>query len=260
MKIGFFGTGNMGSAIAQGIRHHSSKHEIYLYNPTIQKTKNLSMLIDGIVVEELQNMPADLDWYFLTFKPQSLEDFHYDFLSSAKIISALAGVTIHTLSKKFKTDKILRLMPNTPSCIGEGVNLLFAHFPFDDLLPLINATGKSFVLSSEELIDLLTPYSGSGPALIFEFALQFEKNILKITNDESLAREIVTQLFIGSSALIKNGFEQNKSLSQLRDEVTSKKGVTFEALKVLEKSGFAQTMQTAFDQAYKRALEIQKGI
>ena len=151
-------------------------------------------------------------------------------------------------------------MPNTPSSIGEGVNLLYGEFDFNSLLPLINATGKSFILDTESMIDQLTPYSGSGPALIFEFASQFEKNIIQITNNEDFAKEIVSQLFIGSSALIKKGYAQKKSLSSLRDEVTSKKGVTYEALKVLENKDFPLIMKEAFDQAYKRALELQKGL
>jgi pyrroline-5-carboxylate reductase len=260
MKIGFFGTGNMGSAIAQGIRQHSVDHEVYLYNPTIEKAKVLSQNIKGHVVDELDQMPRNLDWYFLAFKPQSLNQFHFDFANDSKVISVLAGTSIYTLEQKFQTNKIVRLMPNTPSSIGKGVNLLFAKFSIDDLLPLITATGKSFVLSDESLIDQLTPYSGSGPALIFEFASQFEKNIFNITHDEELSREIVAQLFIGSSALIKNGFERQKSLVQLKDEVTSKKGVTFEALKVLDDHQFSSMMKKAFDQAYQRALELKQGL
>lgn len=260
MKIGFFGTGNMGSALAKGIRQHSPEHEIYLFNPTTKKTRDLSREIGGLVIENVNEMPKNLDWYFIAFKPQSLDQFHFNFASDSKIVSVLAGTNLKTLSQKFNCQKIIRLMPNTPSSIGEGVNLLYGEFDFDCLLPLINATGKSFLLDSESMIDQLTPYSGSGPALIFEFASQFEKNIIKITNNESLAREMVTQLFIGSSALIKNGYSQNKSLSSLRDEVTSKKGVTFEALKVLENKDFPLIMKEAFDQAYKRALELQKGL
>ncbi len=233
MRIGFFGTGNMGSAIARGIRQHSSVHDLYLYNPTTEKAVDLAKTISGKVIEKLPDMPLDLDWYFLAFKPQSLGTFQFNFPKDAKIISVLAGTNVKSLVDKFHTNKIVRLMPNTPSSIGKGVNLLFGNFDFSDLLPLINSTGKSFVLSEENLIDQLTPYSGSGPALIFEFASQFEKNIFKITKNDFLSREIVSQLFLGSSELILNGYSQNKSLLQLKNEVTSNVEVTFESLKVL---------------------------
>lgn len=255
MKIGFFGCGNMGRAIAEGIRKNDSQAELFFYTPSQTKANELATRLKGIHISKCEEMPVDLDWAILAMKPQSLGDFHYKFHPSAQILSVLAGVGIEKLQSKFNVQAIARLMPNTPSAVGMGANLLFTETKADELKSLLSSLGKVYEMQSEEQLDQLTAFSGSGPALIFEFARQFEEGI-KAFGGHPDAREIITQTFLGSAMLMESS---DASFETLREQVTSKKGVTFEALQVLEKNNLTSIMKEAFQAAYRRTLEIKKG-
>lgn len=260
MRIGFFGCGNMGSALAEGFKHNHPSVEQYFFSPGKSSAEALAKKVDGHFVNFIVDMPKDLDWYVLAFKPQSLFEFNFNFSSDAKILSVLAGTGIDTLEKKFKVKNVARLMPNTPSSIGEGANLLYAPFETTEMQDYLGALGKLFVMKSEVELDAITAFSGSGPALLFEYARIFEKHLLALSAGNEMAREIVTQTFLGSAKLMENAIKNNISFETLRDQVTSKKGVTYEALQILEKNGFENIMGGAFVAAHKRTLEIKKGI
>ena len=260
MRIGFFGCGNMGSAIATGFKKNYPGVEQYFFSPSKTKAQALAINLDGHFVDLLSDMPQDLDWYVLAFKPQSLSDFSFDFPAEAKILSVLAGVGIENLEKKFQVGHVARLMPNTPSSLGFGANLFFANFESTQMIKLLGALGKVFIMKSEKEMDVMTAFSGSGPALVFEYARIFEKHLIAMNGVSSDAREIIAQTFLGSAKLMDQAVVDGVSFETLRDQVTSKKGVTFEALQILEKNNVDQIMGGAFAAAYKRTLEIKKGI
>lgn len=260
MKIGFFGCGNMGAAIAHGFKKNYPGVEQYFFTPSKTKAQELANLLDGHFVNFIVDMPKDLDWYILAFKPQSLSDFSFAFPAEAKILSVLAGTGIERLEKKFQVSHIARLMPNTPSSIGLGANLFYANFEASEMKNLLGALGKVFTMKSEKEMDTLTAFSGSGPALVFEFARIFEKHMIALNGASPEVREIIAQTFLGSAKLMEKAVSEGVSFETLREQVTSKKGVTFEALQILEKNGVDQIMGGAFAAAYKRTLEIKKGI
>lgn len=259
VKIGVFGCGNMGRALVLGMKSRFPDAEFYLYTPTEIKARELAEHVHGHFVQSLNQMPTDLNWYLLAFKPQSLNDFHFHFRSDSKLISVLAGVNTSRLIEKFNVQKTARLMPNTPSSIGEGANLYFLDEPFTkaeeaSFVELLGATGQLFKMNTEADLDLTTAFSGSGPALVFEMARIFEAELTRMTDGRVPAKEIVAQTFFGSSGLMK----PEKSFEELRLQVTSKKGVTYEALEVLKNRDLQGLFQEAFTAAYKRTLELSK--
>lgn len=259
VKIGVFGCGNMGRALVLAMRARFKNADFFLYTPSSIKAKALALEVNGNVIDQIEDMPKDLDWYLLGFKPQQLTDFDFNFKTDSKIISVLAGVNTTKLISKFKVNKIARLMPNTPSSIGEGANLLFLNsfFNKDDetnLFSLLDSTGKLFKMESEADLDLTTAFSGSGPALVFELARIFEAELIRMTDGRVPAKEIVAQTFFGSAGLMKS----DSSFEELRTQVTSKKGVTYEALEVLKKNNLQEIFGEAFLAAYKRTIELSK--
>lgn len=259
IKIGVFGCGNMGRALVLGIKARFPNADFYLYTPTTTKAQELANLVHGHLVESLSHMPLDLDWYFLAFKPQNLNDFEFSFSPDSKIISVLAGVNTTKLSSKFQIKKIVRLMPNTPTSIGEGASLYYLNpnVSSDDekaMIEMLGATGRLFKMITEEDLDLTTPFSGSGPGLIFELARIFEAELNRMTEGRVPAKDIVAQTFFGTSGLMKT----DKSFEELRSQVTSKKGVTFEALEVLKNKDLQSLFHQAFEAAHKRTLELSK--
>jgi pyrroline-5-carboxylate reductase len=247
MRIGVFGCGNMGRALVLGMRSNYSDAEFFLYTPSQEKARALALEVQGHLVQRIQDMPKDLDWYLLAFKPQSLESFEFVFTNKAKIISVLAGVNTAKLIEKFHTPKVARLMPNIASSVGKGANLFFLNPAFNskeemDFFELLVGAGKLFKMNSEKDIDLATAFSGSGPALLFE----------PMTGGRLPAKAIIAQTFLGSAELMQSDL----SFAELSAQVTSKKGVTHEALESLKKNNLQSIFHDAFHAAYKRTLEL----
>jgi pyrroline-5-carboxylate reductase len=257
MRIGVFGCGNMGRALVLGMRSNYSDAEFFLYTPSQEKARALALEVQGHLVQRIQDMPKDLDWYLLAFKPQSLESFEFVFTNKAKIISVLAGVNTAKLIEKFHTPKVARLMPNIASSVGKGANLFFLNPAFNskeemDFFELLVGAGKLFKMNSEKDIDLATAFSGSGPALLFELARIFESELEAMTGGRLPAKAIIAQTFLGSAELMQSDL----SFAELSAQVTSKKGVTHEALESLKKNNLQSIFHDAFHAAYKRTLEL----
>lgn len=244
MRIGFFGFGNMGRAIGAAIESQHPDVEFFVYTPS------------GSL--KINEMPQDLDYYILAFKPQSLNDFNFEFAPAHKIISLLAGVSLESLIRKFKVSKIARFMPNTPALYQAGAGLLFFSLKYssiekEETMKLLESTGKVFLMKSEDLLDRTTGFSGSGPGLIFELARIFEEELNKLTNNELPSRDIIAQTFFGASILMTN---DSSSFAELRESVTSKKGVTYEALEILKNNNLQTIFNQAFAAAYKRTQDF----
>jgi pyrroline-5-carboxylate reductase len=262
MKIGFFGAGNMANALASSIKSNFPEATVYVYSPGKISAKKLSDKISGIFISELSEMPLNLDWYFLAFKPQSLPNFSFNFSENSKVISILAGVRLSKLHATFGEIKIVRMMPNIPSVISAGANLFFVPDCFSDIeinnLKLISISfGSAFFLDNEDQVDVITPFSGSGPALILEFARIFESELISLIGSKIDSRDIVAQTFLGTSLLMKKSM---LSFSEMRDQVISKKGVTYEAMKVLDDAGIEKIFHLAFISAYKRTIDLSNGV
>lgn len=244
MKIGFFGFGNMGRAIGAAFDAKISDLEFFVYTPSGETP--------------LTDIPKDLDYYILAFKPQSLPEFNFEFQPEHKIISLLAGVSLETLIRKFHVSKIARFMPNTPALYQEGAGLLFFSLKYskaekEQTLKLLESTGSVFIMENEDQLDRATGFSGSGPGLIFELARIFEEELNKLTDNKLPARDIIAQTFFGAATLMKN---DSNSFSDLRDSVTSKKGVTYEALEVMKNHKLQDVFNEAFNAAYKRTQDF----
>jgi len=103
------------------------------------------------------------------------------------------------------------------------------------------------------MLDLATAFSGSGPALIFELARIFASKLNVVLGDSSNAEKIITQTFLGSAKLMSSS---ELSFEELRNNVTSAKGVTNEALQVLETNQISRIFEEAFEAAMKKVNEM----
>jgi pyrroline-5-carboxylate reductase len=261
MKLGFFGAGNMVSAIAKGVSLEMPEVKMYFYTPSKKSAQLLSREVNGIFVDNLADMPRDLDWYFLGFKPQSLNDFEFNFHIHSKIVSILAGVTIDKLSSKFQQSQFVRVMPNTPSRLKAGMNLTYfqseiAQSDRDNLNRIFNCIGETLQCAEESHIDSITPFTGCGPGILFEFANYLENNLKATIGDQYDTRKLIAQTFYGSSLLMKN---ETESFEILRDQVTSKKGVTFEILESMRRSKIDESINRAIAAGHQRIDQLNKG-
>ena len=154
-------------------------------------------------------------------------------------------------------------MPNTPAFLGEGISLLLhsekvSKEERDFVSTFFQACGKTFTLEDEEIFDKVTTVSGSGPAYVYLFAKTMRDKLTSWGLDEKTAREIVVQLFIGSSHLMDDASDE--TLDELIAKVTSKGGVTIEAVRSYQQDDLGELTSKALDSAYARSNEIVKEI
>tara|TARA_R110002072_G_scaffold276051_2_gene437670 strand:+ start:6217 stop:7005 length:789 start_codon:yes stop_codon:yes gene_type:complete len=258
MKIAFYGCGNMVQALFPlGLKKFDFK--VFAFTPTGIRASEFVAPFNGSVILEDQINEGNFDVVVLGFKPQQLNEFKVShFHKKTLIISLLAGTTIEKIQKRFNCLNVIRLMPNTPSKLGEGVTLIAQSESVNDEQSLFwksffSTVGTVFNCESEHQLDQLTPVTGSGPAYLFEWARIFFNYVKELGLNDKDAKDLVSKLFLGSSKMLS---EDSDDFETLRNKVTSKKGVTYEALEEFKKSNLEQLTKNALDRAYERVLEL----
>jgi len=253
----------MGRTLAMGLARVHAPFNFFIYNPTQEKARALAHDVQGSVVP-LLNQLANIDIVLIACRPQQFSQLALELKPLLKgdelIVSIMAAIPVHTLADKLGVSKIVRMMPNTPNKIGLGVNLFF--FSPTVSLPERTSILNSFALFSsvfnlekEDFLDICTAFTGSGPALIFEWARLMGEILVQRGIAAHDAHKMVNQTFLGAATLLAG---QGKSPLELREEVASKGGVTVEALKVFADSGMGQIIDKATQQAYLRGKELEK--
>lgn len=204
----------------------------------------------GRIVPEIADAAqseATPDLLVLAIKPQALPDLIGKLAPhlrpSTLMISMLAGVRTTTLSHLFPAVRLVRIMPNTPARIGQGITaMLGANLePGDaDIADsLLKAAGETIWLDDEQRFDAVTALSGSGPAFLFRFieALQGAGESLGL--DPAAAASLALGTVTGAAALIG---QTGEAPIVLRQQVTSPNGVTQAGLDVLDGDGALSTL------------------
>ncbi|MDP2753963.1 MAG: pyrroline-5-carboxylate reductase, partial [Nitrospirota bacterium] len=182
-----------------------------------------------------------------------------DAISSDKIVvSIAAGITLSYLSSRLKTSKIIRVMPNTPALVQEGMSVLsMCECIHDKEMNLIRdifmSIGKVMVLP-EKYMDAVTAVSGSGPAFFAYFVEAMIEGGIRMGLTRDNATELAVQTFIGTAKLLETGMPPDK----LREMVTSPGGTTAAGLKVFEEKGLKDIVAAVVEAAANRSKELGK--
>ena len=202
------------------------------------------------------------DVVVLAVKPQQVSEVIADLSGQLKpsqlVLSIMAGVTITTLHNGLKFDRIVRVMPNTPAQIGEGMSVWTATPEATKkqkgwASSILQAIGREIYVDDEKYLDMATALMGSGPAYFFLFVEALVEAGVKIGFTRQVAQELVLQTMLGSGHLIE---KSGKSPAELRVMVTSPGGTTAEALRVFEKGGFTNLVTQAVKAAYDKAKSL----
>lgn len=252
LKISLIGCGKMTSSLALGFYKKYPQLKFFGFNPTFEKSRTLMDKIKGVAVKEIRDLPPS-DIYLLGAKPQHFSEM-VKLLSphlspNSLIISIMAGISVETLSKKLNSKKIVRVMPNTPCAIAEGVSSVFFGNGIQELekkqiKEIFEAVGLVFELSLEKQIDISTVFTGSGPGFLFEIARIMYSKILENGIEPKMAADMVNQTFLGTSKLM---LQNGANYESLRDSVTSKGGTTEAGLFVLKQKDLAGILGEAFE-------------
>lgn len=264
--LGIIGCGNMANAIVRGFHQKDPSQKFLTYSPSFNSADKLAEAVGGRACKSLSEL-QEASSILVACKPQQLGQLAIDVeeqglnLANKHIISILAAISFEALKGKLKSDAVSRVMPNTPALLGEGMSLVMHSKSVDqpqrDLTDrFFTSCGKTLAISNETLFDKVTTVTGSGPAYVFLFAQSMVEKLKTWGLDDKQARAAVVQLFQGSSALMQD--ETDTSLQQLIDRVTSKGGVTIEAVNSYRRDSLDAMTDRALDKAYQRSQEMTK--
>jgi len=175
------------------------------------------------------------------------------------VISIAAGITIERLASKLKTEKLIRVMPNTPSLVQEGMSVMSMCDCFPDneitiVRSILMSIGEVIALP-EKYMDAVTAVSGSGPAFVALFVEAMIEAGTKLGLNENDARTLAVRTAIGTAKLLNTGMPPAK----LREMVTSPGGTTAAGLDAFKKKDLKGTVLAAIEAARDRSLELGKG-
>lgn len=254
-SILIIGGGNMGAALA--LRWVEAFPETPLTIAETDAGKRAFLREEGLNAPDELEVPEDgFGIVVLAIKPQGFAELApqlADVVGDATVVSIMAGVTLASLAKAGLAH-VARVMPNTPTAIGEGMSAIYApdldEDRMDDVLALFEATGRVVTLADEQAMHAVTAISGSGPAYVFAFMEALEKSAVAMGLDAATARTLVTQTLLGSALLADIA---QTDPAELRRQVTSPGGTTEAALKVLTDDGFHKLIQMATKAAQSRS-------
>ena len=160
-------------------------------------------------------------------------------VGAALQVSVMAGVRSDAVVAATGSERVVRVMPNTPALIGQGVAGLFARPAVTDedradAVALLAPTGELIWVGEEAQLDAVTALSGSGPAYVFLLLEALLEAGRQMGLPAHAARRLAEQTVAGSAALAAASPD---SPAELRRIVTSPGGTTEAAMAVLETRG-----------------------
>ncbi|MHA3049687.1 pyrroline-5-carboxylate reductase [Acinetobacter sp. ANC 4639] len=260
-NISFIGGGNMAQALIGGlISRGLSENQIQVADPveqirSILQEKNIAVFTDNAKAIE------NADVVVLAVKPQVLVDVLKPLQGLFKdklIISIVAGVTIEIIAALTGTQRIVRVMPNTPALVQTGAHGMYADASVSQedrnlTGKILAATGLGLWVNTEAQIDAVTAVSGSGPAYFFYLMESMIRAGKNMGLDEKVAAALTLQTALGAAQM---AISSDKTPAELRKNVTSPNGTTQAALEVFDRAQVSQSIQTALAAAQKRSQEL----
>ncbi len=263
-KIGFIGAGQMATALAQGfVRAQIVPAAKLSASDAIRAaTDKLAKELPGLKVATNQQVAATSDVIILAVKPQVMPAVYQDLagkLAGKLVISIAAGISLEKLCAGLKSDRVVRVMPNTPCLVGKGASayaLATGASPDDGELvkKLLSSVGIAHQVD-EKLLDAVTGLSGSGPAYVYLIIEALSDGGVRAGLPRALATSLAAQTVLGAAEMV---LTRGEHPATLKDAVTSPGGTTIAGLAVLEDRGIRGALIAAVEAATKRSAELGK--
>ena len=261
MLYGFIGTGNMGGALARAACKSVPSDQVFLANRTVEKAKALAEELDCRVADN-EAIAQRANLIFLGVKPQYMAEVMAEICpilekreSRFILVSMAAGLTIPRIRELAGKDyPVIRIMPNTPAAIGEGM-------VFYDCSENVTKTEEKVFLESlagagrlaplaDKLMDAGSAVAGCGPAFADLFIEALADGGVACGLPRALALESAAQMMLGTAKLM---LETGKHPGQLKDAVCSPGGATIQGIRALEEAGFRGAVMDAVIAAWEKS-------
>jgi pyrroline-5-carboxylate reductase len=254
-KIGFIGTGNMGSALARAAAGAGYAEQMYLANRTFCKAHELAGKLGAHAADSVW-IAKSCHLIFLGVKPQmmaqllaQLQPALANRKDSFALVSMAAGLTMDQIRDMAGGNyPVIRIMPNTPVAVGQGVVMYDAteNVTEDLLTCFLGTMAKAGLVDRlpESLLDAGSALAGCGPAFACLFMEALADGGVACGLPRKKAMEYAAQMLLGTAALAQGTGEHS---GQMKDAVCSPGGLTIKGVAALERGGFRAAVIDAID-------------
>lgn len=261
--IGFIGMGNMGYAMLKGILKLYDSSEIVFADTNRERVMQVYHETGVRFMESNAECVNAAKYVILAVKPQFYPVVLKNIVNILRpdqiLISIAPGKTIDYLRQELGYDKrIVRVMPNTPALIGEGMSgVCFDDDKFypeekEEIMKILSSFGKVKKVE-ERLMDAVVCVSGSSPAYVYMFIEALADSAVKYGLSRQDAYTFAAQTVLGSAKMV---LETGKHPGELKDMVCSPAGTTIAAVEALEEYGFRNAIMKATDACYDKCTKV----
>ena len=261
--FGFIGCGNMGGALATAARKAVAGERILLANRTPEKARALAQRLGATVVDNA-GAARRSDFLFLGVKPQMMADMLSGIRGALQareapcvLVTMAAGLSMAAIRALAGVDfPVIRVMPNTPAAIGQGVLLCCAEGVSDARMAEFTAAMAGAGLLGfigENQIDAASAISGCGPAYAAMLIEALADGGVACGLPRADAQRFAAQMLMGTAAL---ALETGAHPGAMKDAVCSPGGSTVQGVRALEARGFRSAAMEAVIAAYEKTLEL----
>ncbi len=265
MSVAILGAGVMGGTVVSGLLRAGRDPGTLLVSE--RRPERAVELRERYGVEVVSNVEAAAraTTLVLVVKPQDMPDLLDEIAPVIRpdqlVVSLAAGITTAFMEEHLPDGvAVVRVMPNTPALVDEGMAAISAGANCDEAHlveaeDLLRATGKVLRVPERQQ-DAVTAISGSGPAYLFFVVEAMIEAGVHLGLPRSTATELVVQTMVGSAMLLR---ETGEHPTVLRERVTSPGGTTAAAIRELEDHKVRAAFMTALESAAKRSRELASG-
>jgi len=266
MKVGFIGAGNMGGALARAAAKAVVSQDICVSDKFTDKAEALAAEL-GCRAVTAREAAESCGLLFLGVKPQMMAELLEQIRPVLEarndpfvLVSMAAGVAMADIRRMAGADyPVIRIMPNTPVAVGQGVILYdTTDNVSDDALALFcDAMSRGGLLDRlpETLIDAGSAVAGCGPAFTCLFLESLADGGVACGLPRAKAMEYAAQMLLGTAALT---LQTGQHPGQLKDAVCSPGGSTIAGVRALEQGSFRAAAMNAVEAAFVRTKELGK--
>ena len=259
--LAIIGGGKIGEALLSGLVRRSGSGGIVVCERSPERAAQLSDRY-GVPALGLAEATARARVLLLAVKPQDIGTLLGLLAGSVDtghlVVSVAAGVPTSTIEAALPDGvPVVRVMPNTPALVDEGMSVLSAgahadERHLDEAEALLAAVGRVRRVPEAQQ-DAVTALSGSGPAYFFYLVEAMVDAGILLGLPRDLAADLIVQTALGSAVMLRDSGEHPV---QFREAVTSPGGTTIAAIRELERHSVRAALIAAIEAAHARSVEL----
>ena len=258
-KIGFIGAGKMASAIIGGIvkSEFAPSENIFAYDINDNTLSCAKESFNINIVKSIDELARLVDVVLIATKPFVIADVLKELEGKTQgklVVSILAGVTTSKIESMLKGTKVVRVMPNTPAFVKEGMcalcgGSLAQGSDLDFVESMLKNIGRTARVDEKE-IDIVTAISGSGPAFYYYIIDLIARAGEKLGLDYNTCLTLSAQTALGSAKMMLEGVQ---TPDELITAVTTPGGCTAVGNDVLKNSDLEQILDKTIKDTMEKA-------